>query len=148
MASSPRSGGAPCSAHTLALWQGDLDHWLATPKKFDGTWERAGKARPKAGVRLVPTPEPQHLWRRAESADEIDEIVVLREDHYPRLASPIEDLRVFCLSETKIAYVHRIEGELAANPRTELRGNVSIDPEDHGTTTAWLTRLLANRKQA
>jgi hypothetical protein len=44
--------------------------------------------------------------------------------------------------------VHCIQGELPANPRTKLRRDVGIHPEDHGTITAWLTRLLANRKQA
>jgi hypothetical protein len=118
------------------------------PKKFNCIWQCAGKDCPEAGVRHVPTAEPQDLWRRAAPGYEIDEILVLRENHHPRLTSPVEDLRVFRLSETQIANVHYLQAELPANPRTKLWGDVRIHPEDHGTTTAWLTRLLANRKQA
>ena len=88
------------------------------------------------------------MWRRAAPVHEIDEVFVLREDHYLRLASPVENHRVFGLSETQVANVHDVQGELSANPWTKLRRNVGIHPQDHGTTTAWLTRLLANRKQA
>jgi hypothetical protein len=143
-----RSGGAPCSAPTLALRQSDLHHWLAPPEKFDRIWECAGKDSPEAGVRHVPAPEPQDLRRCAEPAYEIDEILVLREHDHLRFASPIEDLRVFRLSQTQIANVHCVQGELPANQWTKLRRDVRIHPENHGTTTAWLTRLLANRKHA
>jgi hypothetical protein len=44
--------------------------------------------------------------------------------------------------------MHRIDSALRVNPGTKLRRNMGVDPEDHGTTTAWLTRLLANRRQA
>jgi hypothetical protein len=147
-ASWPRAGGALCSASALTLCQADLDDRLAPPKKFDCIGKGPGKDCPEAGVWHVPTPEPEHLWRRAEPPHEINEVVVLRKHHRLRLASLSEDLWIFRLSKLKVANVHCIHSKLPANPRTEFRRNVGVEPEDHVATTAWLTRLLANRKQA
>jgi len=144
----PRSGGAPCSAAALAFWKADLHDWFALPKEFDCVWKRPREDCPEAGVWHVPTPKPQDLWRRAEPTYEIDEVLVLREDYDLRLASLVEDLGIFRLSQAQVPNVHRVHSELPANPPTKDRRDVGVQPEDHGRTTAWLTRLLANRKQA
>ena len=88
------------------------------------------------------------MWWRAKSTYEIDKIRVLREHYDLRPACLAKDVRVFSLSQTQVANVHRIHGKLPANPATNTWRNMGIHPQDHGTTTAWLTRLLANRKQA
>ena len=79
---------------------------------------------------------------------EINEVLVLGEHDGLRPASLVEDLRIFRLTQAEVANVHYIDSELLANPRTKPRRNVGVYPEDHVATTAWLTRLLANRKQA
>jgi hypothetical protein len=144
----PRSGGALWSASAFALCQADLDNRLALPKQFDCIGKCPRQDCPKARVWHVPTPEPQHLRRCTAPAHEINEILILREHHGLRRASLGEDLWIFGLPQIEVANVHRIHGELFANPRTKLRRNVGVEPKDHVATTAWLTRLLANRKQA
>jgi hypothetical protein len=147
-ASWPRSGGALCSAAAPALCQADLDNCLSLSEEFDCIGKSPRKDCPKTGVWHVPAPEPQHLWRRTAPAHEIDEILILREHHGLRRASLDEDLWIFCLSQVEVANVCCIHSELSANPRTKFRRNVGVEPKDHVATTAWLTRLLANRKQA
>jgi hypothetical protein len=103
----------------LAFWQGDFHDWLTLPKEFDRIRKRPGKDRPEAGVCHVPTPEPQNLWRRAAPTNELDEILVLRENYDSRLASLVEYVGVFRLSQAQVANVCRIQGELPANPATD-----------------------------
>lgn len=88
------------------------------------------------------------MWWCAKSTYEIDEILVLREYNDLRLACLTKDVRVFRLSQAKVANVHGVQRELPANPATNTWRNVGIHPQDHGRTTEWLTRLLANRRHA
>jgi hypothetical protein len=147
-ASWPRSGGALCSAWALACCRADLYHGLALPQKVDRIGKGAGKDCPKAGVWHVPAPEPQDLRWLTEPTYEVNEILVLREYHGLRPARLGENLWVFGLSQAEVTNVHRIQTKLPANPRTKLRRDVGVHPKYHVATTAWLTRLLANRKHA
>jgi hypothetical protein len=82
----------------LAFWQRNFHDGLTLPKEFDRIRKRPSKDRPEPGVCHVPTPEPQHLRRRAAPTNELDEILVLREDYDSRLARLVEYVRVFRLS--------------------------------------------------
>lgn len=61
-------------------------------QKLDRVTKSCGEKFLEASVRRVSAPEPENLWRCADTAKELDEVFILREHHDARLASTIEDL--------------------------------------------------------
>jgi hypothetical protein len=89
----------------LALRYADLHDGFALAQEFQCIRERAGQDGPETRVRHVSTAKPQDLRRCAEPVHEIDEVLVLREHDDLCLSSLVENLWIFCSSQTQIANV-------------------------------------------
>ena len=81
--------------------------------------EGAPKEHLEPMVRHVPACKPYHLRRCAAPLDKVDEVVVFGQYGSLGLASLLEDLRVFGVSETEITNVNRFHAELPPNPRIQ-----------------------------
>ena len=113
----------------------DLDDRLATLKHGDRFAKDSRENRLEPCIGHVPACKPDHLWLRAMSLKKSDEILVLRKDGRTRLAGLGEDFPVLGFSQTEIPNVNRLHAELPANPQTEFRRNLSVQPQNNAATT-------------
>jgi len=63
------------------------------------------------------------------------EVLVLGENHRLCPASLVENIQVLGLAQAKVPNGNDVDFELPPDPRTQLRGNLGVQPQNHAAIT-------------
>lgn len=99
------SAEALLSGAWLTLCGTDLHDWFPIPKKRECVWECFAEQTLQPGIRHVAASEPEHLRRCVVPANQIDKVLVFREQDGTLGASAIEDVPILRLTQVEITNV-------------------------------------------
>jgi hypothetical protein len=119
----------------LAHDVGNFDKWLARDQQSQRVWQRGHEDSPEVHIRGVATPDPENLRWRPEPFQEENKVDILRQDNRARFARGFEDRRIRGVEQPKPSDTQRLDLELLRNPRRENGRQLSVDPDDHATST-------------
>lgn len=83
----------------------------------------------------VAAANPQNMRRRAESVKEDDEIRVFRHYDCIGVARRVENLQIQLPNKIQISQAGSVYAELLGNPRGQGGRELSVNPDDHATST-------------
>lgn len=100
------------------------------------------------GIRRVATGNPNNLGRGIMHQYQINKVLIFTHNCGVSCAGSVKHIQVVRITKTQRNQRLCLNGKCLGHPWGQLRGELSVNPQNQETTMGWLIRPLANFRQA